>query len=66
MRRVAVLLVTESLTWNSEERLSDRAFTTKYGTPVFSQYKMVDDVDIDDADDKWAAEDIITSSARHG
>ena len=51
-------LVTESLTWNDKERLSDRAFTKKYGAPVFSQYEMVDDADMkDDADDEWAAED---------
>ena len=59
IRKISLLpLVTESLTWNSDERLSDRAFTKKYSTPVFSQYEMVGDADIeDDADDEWAAED---------
>jgi len=60
IRKISLLpLVTESLTWNSEERLSDRAFTKKYGAPVLSQYEMVDDADVeDDVDDEWAAEDI--------
>lgn len=60
VRKISLLpLVTESLTWNSDERLGDRAFTKKYGAPVFSQYKMVDDADIeDDADDEWVAEDM--------
>ena len=51
-------LVAESLTWNANECLSDRAFMKKYGAPVFSQYEMVGDADIeDDAGDEWAAED---------
>jgi hypothetical protein len=59
VRKISLLpLVAESLTWNAEERLSDRAFTKKYGAPVFSQYEMVGDADIeDDAGDEWAAED---------
>ncbi len=58
-RKISLLpVVTESLTWNAEERLGDRAFTKKYGAPVFSQYQMVGDADIgDDGDDEWAAED---------
>jgi hypothetical protein len=60
VRKISLLpTVTESLTWNADERLSDRAFTKKYGTPIFSRYEMVDDVDIeDDGDDQWAEDDM--------
>jgi hypothetical protein len=37
VRKISLLpSVTESLTWNADERLSDRAFTKKYGIPIFS------------------------------
>jgi len=51
-------IVGNSLTWNADERMSDRAFTDKYGAEVFVKYEMVDDADIgDDGDDEWTAED---------
>lgn len=59
IRKISLLpLVTESLTWSAEERLGDKAFTKKYGTPVFSQYQMVGDADIGDGDDEWAEDDM--------
>jgi len=51
-------LVSQSLTWNSDECLSNKAFTKKYGKPVFAQYEVVNDADVADfGDDEWAGED---------
>lgn len=63
VRKVAFLPnVNRSLTWGPDERISDDAFSQKYGEDVFNQYEMVTDADMadydgSDADDEWMADD---------
>lgn len=59
MAKVSLLpSMSQALTWNVEERMTDKAFTKKYGAEVFSQYEMVSDIDMEaDADDEWAEDE---------
>ncbi|KAF8893186.1 hypothetical protein CPB84DRAFT_1848664 [Gymnopilus junonius] len=45
--------VSQSLTWNADERMTDKMFTRNFGGPVFEQYQMVSEADMVDGDDEW-------------